>query len=170
MTTATTTSTARVYVGTYDKYNNGSIEGAWLDLDSYSDKDAFIEACQELHGPGEHEFMFQDFEGIPEGMVSESHIDEEVWDWMDLGEEDKKLLFIYRAHIDSKGTLEEAEEAYQGYARTAEEAVEEIFTNCYTIPKELENYIDWSRVVRDWECDSYTFVQNNGQTFVFRAV
>ena len=29
---ATTLSEARVYVGTYGKYNNGSLFGAWLDL------------------------------------------------------------------------------------------------------------------------------------------
>ena len=40
--------TARIYVGTYAKYNNGSIAGAWLNLDDYSDKDAFLAACRKL--------------------------------------------------------------------------------------------------------------------------
>ena len=34
-----TLSEARVYVGTYGKYNNGSLFGAWLDLSDYSDKE-----------------------------------------------------------------------------------------------------------------------------------
>ena len=33
---AATLSEARVYVGTYGKYNNGSLFGAWLDLSDYS--------------------------------------------------------------------------------------------------------------------------------------
>ena len=44
-----TLSEARVYVGTYAKYNNGSLFGKWLDLSDYSDKDEFLEACRELH-------------------------------------------------------------------------------------------------------------------------
>lgn len=46
---ATTLSEARVYVGTYGKYNNGSLFGAWLDLSDYSDKEEFYDACRELH-------------------------------------------------------------------------------------------------------------------------
>ena len=39
---AVTLSEARVYVGTYAKYNNGSLFGKWLDLSDYSDKDEFL--------------------------------------------------------------------------------------------------------------------------------
>ena len=46
---ATTLSEASVYVGTYGKYNNGSLFGAWLDLSDYADKEEFYEACRELH-------------------------------------------------------------------------------------------------------------------------
>ena len=44
-----TLSEARVYVGTYNKYNSGSLFGKWLDLSDYSGKDEFLEACRELH-------------------------------------------------------------------------------------------------------------------------
>ena len=40
-------SEAKVYVGTYVKYNNGSLSGAWLDLSDYSDKEEFYEALSE---------------------------------------------------------------------------------------------------------------------------
>ena len=49
---AVTLSEARVYVGTYNKYNNGSLFGKWLDLSDYSDMDEFLEACRELHKDG----------------------------------------------------------------------------------------------------------------------
>ena len=51
---AVTLSEARVYVGTYNKYNNGSLFGKWLDLSDYSDKDEFMEACRELHKDEHH--------------------------------------------------------------------------------------------------------------------
>jgi hypothetical protein len=34
--------TPRIYVGTYAKYNAGSIAGAWLDLDDYAYLVTFI--------------------------------------------------------------------------------------------------------------------------------
>ena len=48
---AMTLSAASVYVGTYAKYNNGSLSGAWLNLSDYSDKEEFYEACRELQPP-----------------------------------------------------------------------------------------------------------------------
>lgn len=72
---AATLSEARVYVGTYGKYNNGSLFGAWLDLSDYSYKEDFYEACRELHKDEEDaEYMFQDYEDIPEARISESWI------------------------------------------------------------------------------------------------
>ena len=32
---------SKVYVGTYSKYNNGSIQGDWLDLEDYNNKAEF---------------------------------------------------------------------------------------------------------------------------------
>ena len=68
-------SEAKVYVGTYGKYNIGSLSGAWLDLSDYSDKEEFYEACRELHKDEEDaEYMFQDWENVPEGLIGESWI------------------------------------------------------------------------------------------------
>lgn len=56
-------SKASVYVGTYAKYNAGSIYGDWLMLSDYADIEDFYEACRELHADEEDpEFMFQDWE------------------------------------------------------------------------------------------------------------
>ena len=76
-----TLSEARVYVGTYNKYNSGSLFGKWLDLSDYSDKDEFMEACRELHPvpgsgnddlPGLHG-LAQHFQGaaVPLGQLVE---------------------------------------------------------------------------------------------------
>ena len=66
---------ASVYVGTYKKYNEGSLAGAWLELADYKSKDEFMEACKELHSDeDEPEFMYQDYNNIPDGMINESYI------------------------------------------------------------------------------------------------
>lgn len=71
---------AAVYCGTYGKYNNGSLFGKWLNLADYTTKGNFIAACRELHSSEKSpEFMYQDWENIPESLVSESSISDEVW-------------------------------------------------------------------------------------------
>lgn len=71
---------ASVYVGTYGKYNSGSIAGKWLKLSKYESKNEFLQACKRLHrDESDPEFMFQDYENIPESMIDESFISDEIW-------------------------------------------------------------------------------------------
>ena len=88
-----------LYVGTYAKYNNGSIEGEWLNLSDYSDADEFLEACKELHADEEDpELMFQDYEGFPECFYSESMGEnelEKLFKFINMDEYDRKLIEMY---------------------------------------------------------------------------
>ena len=60
---------ARVYVGTYNAYNNGSLRGGWLDLADYPKYSDFLAACRKLHkNERDPEFMIQDSEGFPDGL------------------------------------------------------------------------------------------------------
>ena len=62
-----------LYVGTYRKYNEGSLFGEWLDLTDYTDAEEFLEACRELHkDEADPELMFQDCEGLPDSLYCES--------------------------------------------------------------------------------------------------
>lgn len=75
----------KLYVGTYAKYNSGSLFGAWLDLDKYANADEFKAACRRLHhDERDPEFMFQDVETDPgcdwqDGLYSESSLPREYW-------------------------------------------------------------------------------------------
>jgi antirestriction protein len=161
---------AAIYVGTYAKYNAGSLAGAWLELSDFSDKEAFLAACLELHSDEkEPELMFQDWEGVPTGMISECGIDAEVFDWLDLDPEAQELLAVFRDNVDSHGAIDQAREAFLGRSNSREDFAEELFGECYEIPRHLEPYIDWTRVARDLECDGYTFVWVRGEYFVFRC-
>ena len=42
-----------VYVGTYAKYNEGSLCGLWVDLSSFDDYDEFINFCKAIHADEE---------------------------------------------------------------------------------------------------------------------
>ena len=97
----TTTTTPRVYVGTYGKYAAGSLAGAWLDLDDYADAEDFWDACRELHAnEADPEFMIQDREHVPSDWVQESHISPQLWDWLQLNDDQRDMVAAY---IDYQG-------------------------------------------------------------------
>ncbi len=107
-----------IYVGTYKKYNEGSIEGKWLNPEDYSDAEEFQKAAQELHDDeADPELMFQDFQGFPERYYGESHIQPELWDWLKLDEDDRNLLEAYiEMTNDPKATIEDAQDKFLGKA------------------------------------------------------
>ena len=123
---ATTLSAASVYVGTYAKYNNGSLYGAWLNLSDYSDKEEFYEACRELHKDEEDaEYMFQDYENIPEALISESWISENFFALRDavedLSDTEQEAFFVwcnYKSHDlgeeDADDLVRDFRDEYQG--------------------------------------------------------
>ncbi len=65
--------TPKIYVGTYAKYNNGSIKGDWFDLTDYSDFDELLEAVLKVHQDEQDpELMIQDFECFPKAFYQET--------------------------------------------------------------------------------------------------
>ena len=166
-------SPSRIYVGTYAKYNNGSIAGAWLDMSNYSDKEEFEAACQELHGEGEHEFMFQDWEGIPDGFILESNVSDEFFEWAAMKDSDKELLAVYKERVDSEGTLEEAQGAYMGKYGSPEEWAEDFLESCgelAEVPEHLRNYIDFKSYAHDAKCGGTRFAKvGYKEVWVFKA-
>lgn len=43
------TGEAGLYVGTYKKYNEGSLFGMWIGLEQFTDAEDFFEVCRQLH-------------------------------------------------------------------------------------------------------------------------
>lgn len=108
--------TPSIYVGTYKKYNEGSIEGAWLNLEDYADKEEFYKAAAELHKDEEDpEFMFQDYEGFPKKYYGESGLDDKLWDWLALDEDDREILELYVDHTgNDDATIDDARDSFIG--------------------------------------------------------
>ena len=96
---------AAIYCGTYRKYNEGSIDGAWLELSNYDNKKEFYQACTKLHNDEyDPEYMFQDWENIPDSMVRESFVSSEVFqvikELKSLSEDNVREFYLY---CDEKG-------------------------------------------------------------------
>ena len=162
---------SRVYVGTYARYNNGSIKGAWLNLADYADKDAFYAACAELH-KDEHdpEFMFQDHENIPNGMISESSVEDAFWEWLALGDGDRELVAVYREHVDASGSIEDAQDSYQGTFDSEEDWAERYIEDTgllKEVPESLRCYIDYEKYARDAGYNGTSLVRHEGKVWVF---
>lgn len=151
----------KIYVGTYHKYNNGSIQGAWIDLENL-DKDEFYLKCQELHKDEEDpEFMFQDWEcdEIFKGMISECGIDEEFWELKETLENTEIDLEALTAYKNIFGDIDirDFEDKYFGHFegffgdinREFGEHMLEEMGELEQVPQHLRYYIDAEAYGRD---------------------
>lgn len=166
--TNTNETKARVYVGTYGKYNSGSIAGKWLDLEDYSDKEAFYQACAALHSDEEDpEFMFQDWEGIPREMISECGIDDEVWEL--LAAYDEHGEEAVKAYVSLFGEWNESDfqDRYRGHWDSWEDMAQELLEetgDLQSIPEHLRYYFDFEAYARDMELNG-DFAEEDGHFF-----
>jgi len=171
--------TARLYVGTYAKYNSGSLQGAWLNLEDYPDREAFLATCAELHSD-EHdpELMFQDYEGFPKDWYSESSAPPNaLWDWLELDDDDRELLTIYQTEVNDSGgtpaTIDQAREAFCGkYDNEADWAAQwlEDSGSLKDVPEHLQNFIDFEAYGHDARISgAIVFVRHNGSLWAFHA-
>lgn len=114
-----------VYVGTWGKYNDGSIDGEWVDLSDFKTPEEFQEYCYgQLHADEEDaELMFQDVEGPSwvRSVISEYGMNYDmVWGWLALDDWEKPVVdgFIELYGIDGFSDFDDlvtsAQDAYMG--------------------------------------------------------
>lgn len=170
-------SEAAIYVGTYAKYNAGSLFGKWFNLSDFTDKDEFMEACKELHKDEEDpEFMFQDREYIPEELVSESWISEIFFELRDKVEEmDSTMQDAFSvwldyesrdlSKVDADDLVKKFNDEYIGQYDEEEDYAREVIEQCYELSDFVLNYFDYAAYARDLFNGSYKFLDS----FVFYA-
>ena len=153
-----------VYVGTYEKYNNGDLTGAWLDVSQYSDRVAFYQACAALHADEDDpELMFQDFQGFPTSYYAESWLDVNLWEWLDLDDDEKEMVEAYHDNIDRDASIECIKDAFCGTWDSAERWAENWLNDSgllSEVPEVLQHYIDFEAYARDARMGGdYIFVE-----------
>lgn len=160
-------SEAAVYVGTYAKYTNGSIFGKWLKLSDYTDKEEFYAACHKLHNDEEDpEFMFQDYENIPQGLISECSMSDnifEVLEALENMEENQKeafLIWCSNGHhslsdADIDDLKSEFENDYIGEYDSEEDFARELVEERNDLSEFAKQYFDYEAYARDLFCNSY---------------
>ena len=168
------TSEASVYVGTYGKYNDGSIFGEWLKLSDYMDKHEFYDACRELHYDEEDpEFMFQDYENIPNGLIGECWISDSIFDVLealeDMDETRKEAFLIWcnnghrkLSEDDINDLISDFDNDYIGAYKDDEDfAYEQV--EQMDLPEFAKAYFDYEAYARDLFSGDYW--RDNGHVF-----
>lgn len=162
-----------VYVGTYGKYNDGSLCGLWIDLSTFNDFDDFINFCMAIHADEEDpELMAQDFEGFPrqwynEGFMSEDDFDN-IIEYSELC--DKYSQEAVDDYMEFHDELDDFEEAYCGEWDSEEDFARHIVSECYDLERsmgELANYFDYEAFGRELFMWDYSMGANGN---VFRRV
>lgn len=170
----------KLYVGTYGKYNNGSIAGKWLDLEDYSDAEEFFKACAEVHKDDpDPEYMFQDFENFPKELYSESMSSEDIEKLINFAKLTEEEREVYTAFYDVLGgdygehSIEDIEEALVFTVDTSSPYTTEEQLGLYyeesgfiDIPDHIRSYFDFEAYGRDAmndlsDSDGYIFDLSN---------
>lgn len=141
-----------IYVGTYAKYNAGSLNGARLYIEDYNCKDEFINACLEVHADEDDpELMFQGWEGIPSCFISECHVDEKLWDYLDCNEDDGAKE-AYCEEFGQWDGEEEFRDKYIGQFNSRADLAADYVDGCGlldNLPESLRYYFDYDACGRD---------------------
>jgi antirestriction protein len=158
----------RIYVGTYAKYNNGSLKGEWLNVADFGSKADFYTRAAEIHSDEDDpEFMFQDWEGISRAFVSESGIDEIVFELNDLSDDDIEAFMAF-ADINGEITVEQFQDAFCGRYKTEVDYAESYVDECGLLsemPENLRYYFDYERFARDLFIEDVYFHDETGCVF-----
>ena len=162
-----------VYVGTYGKYNDGSLCGLWIDLSSFSDYHEFIDFCKAIHADEEDpELMAQDYEAFPRQWYNESFMSEEDFDHIQEYTElcDKYDVDAVDDYMEFADELDNFEEAYCGEWDSEEDFARHIVEECWDIERtmgDLSRYFDYEA----FGCDLFMWDYNMGaNNHVFRRI
>lgn len=143
--------------------------GQWFELTDFENEADFYAACQALHADeADPELMFQDQEGIPDGMASESGIDWRfIAAYRQAKDDGQEAAFVAWAEYTGESDYEAFEEAYCGEADDEEAYAMSLAEDCGLLsgmPDNLRGYFDYAAFARDLFCSDYYFCEG----YVFR--
>lgn len=146
-----------VYVGTYGKYADGSIDGEWVKLTDFNDYDEFMDYIRELHNDEDDpEFMFQDYENFPSRWYSESGLSEEtfekIMEWYMMDDDQRKAFEAYLDAGIGEDSVQEFEEHYRGHYNSPLDFAYELIDET-GLPDDVDSYFDYEAFGRDLTMD-----------------
>lgn len=154
----------RIFIGQYSSPTCGE----WVDA---TDAEACDAAIARVGRSGAVEVGAFDSEGLGRPDTESIAGLRALAEYLD-GKNDAAARLAYADHVGVDVTTldREFEDAYQGKWRDEETYTEETFREFCRIPKELEYYVDFEKMARDWFATDYFSVDAPGGVYVFRHV
>lgn len=167
-----------VYIGTYGHYNDGNLDGVgeasgWVDLSTFKSADDFRSwlAEQAKKDPTEdHEFMFQDFQGFPRDLYSESSVSDDVFSFIDFKRKsdlsDDAIEDITEV-VDTNRLVEANEKGYihvfnaSDYGDVAQSIIEDYGTEAFT-REDWQDAFDYERYGREAAINAPNYTDDDG--------
>lgn len=108
--------------------------------------------------------MYQDYENFPEELYSESSLHDDLWDWMELDEDQQEIIEAFLSCFGGSfsDALNDYEGAYCGHYESFRDFCEERFLEVNEIPENLIHYIDYGAIEADYLHD---YNEHNGHVF-----
>lgn len=154
-----------VFVENLSELNEGNMVGCWVEFPC--DYDEWKKVLAKIGNPEEIIITdtenHTDLESLPINQYSSYSDIQEIAEYIEYLQDDQYKEDLFTAVYNSvTSNFEEAKEAVekerytlmQGY--TMAEYCEMVAKECYTIPEELDLYIDWERYARDFSTSGYT--------------
>lgn len=157
---------SRVYVGTWSKYNDGNLDGEWVELSDFDSWEDFEKYAKKLHSDEKYpELMYQDWDSIPQGLVSEYHLDHKIFDLIretaDFDEDTLQALWAWISlesirlnEWDIDDLIEKFNEAYQGYFATEKDFAYYVVEN-FGYPENMENFFNYDQFATELFISDY---------------
>ena len=155
----------KIWVTTYGAYNDGRLDGRWIDLTEVEDVQEIYDAVKEDTRDPDPEIMVCDYEYLPEGMYTEAAGTDDLQAMLDyawLNDDDREILdgWLEHAGWDKRRTVEEqldeAHEQYSGRYESFSDFAYELAmdTGIFDGKNELlERYFNWDAWERDLKYD-----------------
>jgi len=165
----TLTDQPAIYVGTYAKYNDGNLNGAWVDMTKIADREDFNDLIKAIHADEEDpEYMFQDWQSIPDKFIGESWLSDEWFEYCeatdDMDDNEREAYAAY-CKAASDTDVERFREAYAGQFDSDEDFAENMADQLGLIDESAawpNNCIDWERAAREL---MYDYFEQDGHYF-----
>ena len=167
----------RLWVSTWGKYNDGSLDGDWFDLEDYADKEEFLEAARKRHKDDpDPEFLFNDFEGFPKAFYWESGVHDKLFEFIHLDTDDREVVEAYIDGVlgdvpdDFENAREKLMRVYDEH-KTGADFAEEFAEEIGAIPEDMPTWIsvDWEHTWKGNLRFDFDRVESEGKTYFFNA-
>ena len=151
------------------------MQGEWVSLSNFYDLDGFLEYCAEIHEDEEEpEYMFQDWENIPEAFIDEGHLDSNFFELRDeLENLDGMNVSAFWIWVENTGKdltesvyylMRQFNSAFVGRYVNKEEFAREIVSMEHELSEFAERYFDYDKYADELFDEGFWFESG----YVFR--